>query len=464
MLSPHANPPTVALLHCYDLIEDFLDSIGISFETYCTEFMGSWIFGYVDALQRSGIRPILICISQLVDQPTRYQHQPTGAVICLIPAARIYGVYRLAQRQGRKAYGGSEALPFRKVDDSNHLRRNILTFLKDIAKSIGSYISTPLVVMAEELQEENCIAILCQEYEYARFDAMVLLGKWLRIPVFATFQGGDRPGSVLEIPLRHLTLRACAGLIVASQQEQKRLQRQYGLAAEHIAPIFNPVDIQPWQSMDRSVARQKGRSRLNIPAETVVVVWHGRIEIERKGLDVLLAAWTRVWRKYHILVNDFEHHTQHNQSNAQEIHLQLLLIGTGSDAEELAEQLQSISGVIWLNEFVRDRSLLQCYLAAADLYVFPSRQEGFPVAPIEAMACGLPVVAANATGVSDILEAGGVIVPCGDVAALADALLSLLENPPERQRLARLAQHRADSRFSPTQVGQQLYQVLIGSG
>jgi starch synthase len=143
--------------------------------------------------------------------------------------------------------------------------------------------------------------------------------------------------------------------------------------------------------------------------------------------------------------------------------LQLLLIGTGSDAEELAEQLQSISGVIWLNEFVRDRSLLQCYLAAADLYVFPSRQEGFPVAPIEAMACGLPVVAANATGVSDILEAGGVIVPCGDAAALADALLSLLANPPERQRLAGLAQQRAEGSFSPTQVGQQLCQVLIGS-
>jgi glycosyltransferase involved in cell wall biosynthesis len=55
------------------------------------------------------------------------------------------------------------------------------------------------------------------------------------------------------------------------------------------------------------------------------------------------------------------------------------------------------------------------YLSVADVYVFPSRHEGFPVAPLEAMACGLPIVAAYAPGICDILsegeESGGLVVP-----------------------------------------------------
>ena len=70
--SINKSQPTIALLHCYDLIDDFLDSINISFEDYCQEFIGSWTFGYVNALKEVGVRKLyyfafqLLLINQLV--------------------------------------------------------------------------------------------------------------------------------------------------------------------------------------------------------------------------------------------------------------------------------------------------------------------------------------------------------------------------------------------------------------
>lgn len=71
--------PTIALLHCYDLIDDFLDSIDISFETFCKEFVGSWMFGYINALKQVGTRIVLFCISARVGKTSRFIHEPTGA-------------------------------------------------------------------------------------------------------------------------------------------------------------------------------------------------------------------------------------------------------------------------------------------------------------------------------------------------------------------------------------------------
>jgi glycosyltransferase involved in cell wall biosynthesis len=109
--------------------------------------------------------------------------------------------------------------------------------------------------------------------------------------------------------------------------------------------------------------------------------------------------------------------------------------------------------------------MLRTYLSAADVYVFPSRQEGFAVAPIEAMACGLPVVAADTNGVRDILEAeagnAGVVVPCGDAQALALALDHLLSDDLARQACGAHARARVESSFSLEAVGRQLRGFLF---
>ncbi|MEH1806173.1 glycosyltransferase family 4 protein [Nostoc sp.] len=439
------SEPTIALLHCYDLIDDFLDSINISFETFCKEFVGSWMFGYINALKQVGVRTVLFCISARVEQPSRFTHVPTGASICVLPPSGIYHTYRAVRRNSLNVYAAREAQSFKDIQDNSTIRRSLLTPVKDLAKSLGTYLSTPLGLLARELRRENCQAILCQEYEYARFDSCVLLGKMMRLPVFATFQGGDRTQSFLEALPRQLAFRACTGAIVATQTEIGRIQSRYEIKSSKIARIFNPVDIVAWQASDRTEAR----AALGIPGNAKVVVWHGRIEIERKGLDILLEAWQQIC------------------GERPDQDLCLLLVGTGSDAEQFRQRIATmqLKGVSWLNEFVSDRNVIQQYLSAANVYTLPSRQEGFPVAPIEAMACSLPVVAADAPGVCDILErgevSGGIVVPREDSTALALALGRILDDEAWGRELGKRARCRVESCFSPETVGKQLRDVLL---
>jgi glycosyltransferase involved in cell wall biosynthesis len=116
----------------------------------------------------------------------------------------------------------------------------------------------------------------------------------------------------------------------------------------------------------------------------------------------------------------------------------------------VAMQLQ---GVLWLDEFVRDRFEIRRYLSAAAVYTSPSRYDGFPGAPIEAMSCGLPVVAAATNGVPDSLEggeaSGGQWPPVlltsfeeGDTVAPSSNLQPELILGSQDESLFRRAQHR----------------------
>src|SRR4030095_13829752 len=96
------NCPTIALLPWGNVLEDFLDTIGVSLEAFCNEFTGSWMFGYVNALRRGGVRTFLMCFSSCVWAPSRFIHAPTGATICVLPAPRIY---RAIRRKMLRPYG-----------------------------------------------------------------------------------------------------------------------------------------------------------------------------------------------------------------------------------------------------------------------------------------------------------------------------------------------------------------------
>src|SRR5262249_12588920 len=118
-----------------------------------------------------------------------------------------------------------------------------------------------------------------------------------------------------------------------------------------------------------------------------------------------------------------------------------------------------------VDEFVQDRTAIRRFLSAADVYVFPSRHEGFPVAPIEAMACSLPVVATDANGISDILEggeaSGGLVVPRDNAKELALALGRVLDDEAWGRELGRQARSRVETSFSLEAAGKQLRTFLF---
>jgi glycosyltransferase involved in cell wall biosynthesis len=410
--------PTLALLPWGDAFDEFLDRLGISFEQFRDEFTGSWMFGYAEALRTVGVQTVIVWPSAKLRAPLRGVHGPTGARLVLLPAGRTYGFLR--SHALRERLGG---------------RRDPASVGRAIAAHVGPYLATPPRLLARELRSARCEAVLCQEYETPRFDVAVALGRLLRIPTFATFQGGDYQLSRIERVARPLSLAACAGVVVGPAAEAERLRRRYRLSDAKMARIFNPVDVGVWRSEDRAHARRA----LELPADADVVAWHGQVQIWRKGLDVLLEAWGAL-------------------SARTDRARVLLLVGSGEDADEVRRRIEAerLEGVRFLEGWMHDRARLRQVLSAADLYAFPSRHEGFPVAPLEAMACGLPVVAADAQGIVDLVGACGLVVPRDDVAALAAALAALLDDADRRRMLGQAARERVVAEFSLEIVGTRL--------
>jgi glycosyltransferase involved in cell wall biosynthesis len=439
-LIPHAPAnaaPSVAILNWAAVVEDFLEPLGISLESFCTEFRGSWIFGYVAALQRVGVRPVVICVSKYASTPARFTHRPTKATIWILPTPRLYGAIH---RRMVYPYGQTVREAFGEIRGSQRL---LFPFYA-LAREMSLYLATPRRPLARVLRRERCKALLCQEYEYPRFDTCVLLGRLLRIPVFGCFQGGNYRHSHLERATRPVSIRACAGLIIGPVSEATRVRERYNVSARRIARIFNPVDTDVWRTADRLEVRAK----LGISSDARVVVWHGRIAIDKKGLDILLDAWERVC------------------ATRRDGDLRLVLVGTGDDAEKFRRLLtaKQLPGVLWIDDFIHDPAVMRRYLSAADVYAFASRYEGFPIAPLEAMACGLPIVATDVEGIPEILAheqaSGGLVVPRNDPEALASALGRLLDDPSLSRELGIRARRRVEATFSLTATGERLRAFL----
>ena len=403
--------PTVALLAGGDCFEDFYDKIGVSIEDFRTRLSGGWLLNYVDALRSVDVRTVLVFVSSRVNGPRRFVHGATGAPVWILPSPRLHR----ALLKARDRWSRSPALA-----------------------SLASYASTPIRALFRALDRERCDAILCQEYESTRFDLSVLTRRLHGRPVYATYQGANETAGLLEGPIRRRTVPRCDGLIIASGSERERVSTTYGMALERIAPIPNAVDVVGWRPIDRDAAR----GRLGIADDAGVVEWHGHAQVWRKGLDVLLDAWGLVC------------------AERPDRDLLLLLVGQGRNTGELRRRVEGDHRVRWIDRYVHDRDELKVYVCAADVYTLPSRHEGFAIAPLEAMACGLPVVAADASGVADLLgdgeEAGGVVVPREDPVALAKALQRLLDDPALARQLGSQARRRAQEEFSLAVVGRRL--------
>jgi glycosyltransferase involved in cell wall biosynthesis len=108
------------------------------------------------------------------------------------------------------------------------------------------------------------------------------------------------------------------------------------------------------------------------------------------------------------------------------------------------------------------------FMESLDVFVLPSFSEGTPNSIVEAMACGKPIIASDIGGIPDMIgDRAGILVPSGDIAALADAMIKLAENPDLRKSMGEAAQERYQKLFSPKVVVPMMlntYQRVVNGG
>lgn len=202
-----------------------------------------------------------------------------------------------------------------------------------------------------------------------------------------------------------------------------------GVDRARIAIIPSGVDCERLRPPSKA-QREAARAKYGIGLSDLAVGTVGMLE-ERKGQVFLLEAVARIKR------------------SRQTARLVTLIAGDGSLRSQLFERAGElgISAEVSLLGLVENtRSLLD----ALDVFVLPSLKEGLGVALLEAMACGLGVIASGIGGILDVVEEGrtGLVVPPGDAGRLAEAIARLAGDPECRARLGAAARTTICEKFS----------------
>ena len=197
--------------------------------------------------------------------------------------------------------------------------------------------------------------------------------------------------------------------------EESRFLRKY---RDKIVVIPNGINV---KDFDIGYSREECREKLGLPIDKNIILFVGVLH-PHKGPDILLKAMPKILKSIP--------------------NTKLVFVGRGGMREEL-KRLSKKLGVdkhIKFTGFVEE-ILKPFYYKAADVFCLPSTtsHESFGIVNLEAMACGVPIVASKIGGIPDVVKDGenGLLAPPKDSDALADAIIYLLENEDVREKMGK---------------------------
>lgn len=242
---------------------------------------------------------------------------------------------------------------------------------------------------------------------------------------------------------------ASAHHVVCNSNSLLERYAELGLAPRRKLTVLGPgssngVDFTRFAPTPASLAAACDlRRSLGIPDNTTVFGFVGRFTRD-KGISELVDAFVRTNRRFPqtslLLVGDYEQ---------------------GDPVPNETSDLIQHNSSIFTTGFVSDTAR---YYHLIDILVFPSYREGFPNAPLEAAAAGIPTIGFDTTGVRDAIRHGrtGLVVPLGSIDALSSAMIDLATNPAMRQQLGENAKAVAETEFRPQDVWQRWVDFYLG--
>ncbi len=221
---------------------------------------------------------------------------------------------------------------------------------------------------------------------------------------------------------------------IAVSEGVRRTYQRIGVPAERLTAIPNGV-----HARGAAIGRDAARAALGLDAEQPVVMTAGRL-VKMKGHRYLIEATARLVEKYPDLA--------------------VVILGDGGLRRELGALARSL-GVERNVRFTGHRTDGRLLLDAADVFALPSRSEGMPLAAIEAMEAGLPVVATRVIGSAEVVVDGrtGSLVPTENPAALASALKVLLVDAKLRSAWGAAGRRRWRAEFTVERMADRTWAV-----
>jgi phosphatidylinositol alpha-1,6-mannosyltransferase len=236
---------------------------------------------------------------------------------------------------------------------------------------------------------------------------------------------------------RQAALRRAGGVLAVSRDTAEKTARVQGVAREKIAVLSPALD-------PRHSEMPSGRVEWPAPPGSRVLLTVGRLLASEpgKGVDLVIRAMPR-------LLNSFPN-------------LYYVVIGDG-DGRPALEKLAAECGVAGRVLFSGAREgSLRGYYDAAEVFVMPSRQEGFGIVFLEAMAAGTPVVGAACGGATEAVADGetGFLVKYGDVPMLETRLAALLADDALRKRMGEAGRRKIETQHGFDQFRERLIAIL----
>ena len=275
-----------------------------------------------------------------------------------------------------------------------------------LCKSLdGLFMALGALGTLRRLRRHEGVDLIDAHFGYPDGHAASLLARWLRLPFTVTLRGVEPRIGATRIRgtlMRRALARAAAVITVSTSLAD--WAESAGLRRDRIHTVGNGVDTERFFPLARAGARLE----LGLPADAPVLVTVGGLT-ERKGfhrvLDCLPALRAR-WPG-----------------------LQYLVVGGASGEGDWRQRLEEQVDRLGLRDCVHflgtiEPARLNGPLSAADVFVLATRNEGWANVLLEAMACGLPVVATDVGGNREVVADPrlGRVVPFGDANALADAI------------------------------------------